>query len=74
MKCLIVNLCCVSMVGQKVEPTGFKLVIEATSNKVGINMPQGSKKVLIDPSQKKIEARNMDGLYLGPVLDILTMS
>lgn len=38
---LMVNSLVVSKVGIKVYPKGFNLVMVDTSNKVGVNMPQG---------------------------------
>lgn len=64
----------VSRVGAKVAPRGFKPIMDPTSNKVSINMPLGSWKVLVDPSQEKIETNNIVGLYSGPVMEILIMS
>lgn len=62
----MVNSLVVSKVRVKISPKGLRHVIVATSNKVGINMPQGNWKVLVKPSQKKIETNNITGLYLCP--------
>lgn len=42
-------------------------MMAATPNKVGVNISQRNWKVLVGPSQKKIDASNMAGLYLSPV-------
>lgn len=70
----MVNSLVVSTVGVKNSPRGLSPVIAATSNKVGVNMPHGNSKVLVEPSQKKIDLNNMVGLYLEQVLEILIMS
>lgn len=69
----MVNSLVVYKVGIKVSPKGFNPVMVTTSNKVGVNMPQGKWKVLVEPSHEKIDTDNMDELYIGSVLDISTM-
>lgn len=71
---LMVNSLVVSKVRVNISPKRFNHVMTATSNKVGINMPQGNWKVLVEPSQNKIDTNNMVGLYPRLVLDIYTMS
>lgn len=59
----------VSKVGLNVSPVGQRPLMTITSNRVGVIIPQGRWKVFVDPSKKKIEASNMQGFYLGLVLE-----
>lgn len=64
------NLSLVGSVGSNTSPKGESPVIAATSNNMGVNIPHGSGKVLVEPSQKKIvDASNMQGLTLCSFLD-----